>query len=103
MNLFALNSKKTAIIWSCLVMRPWPGCIACAYCQVLGDDAATAATKALIKQHLEAMHVEWSAHRHESAVVVWPAGRTRLQRGTRLNIPQFIAEMTRYAVLEPAT
>ena len=59
------------------------------------DESIVSDTKQLIQQHLDAMHSEWQAHRHESAVVVWPAGRTQyLQRGMRLNIPQFIQEMT---------
>ncbi len=49
---------------------------------------------------LDAMMDEWNAHRHEAATVVWPEGRTRyLQRCIHLQVPEFCAELRRYAEL----
>ncbi len=59
------------------------------------------AVEGRIEEHLQAMHAEWAAHRHESAVVVWPAGWTRqLKRCEYLDVPGFVREMRRYACLD---
>jgi hypothetical protein len=51
-----------------------------------------------IESHLQAMEAEWKAHRQEAATVVWPTGRTRyLQRGIKMEVPQFCKEMRRYS------
>jgi len=48
--------------------------------------------------HLNTMLAEWNAHRHEAATVIWPEGRTRyLQRCIYLQVPEFCAELRRYA------
>jgi len=51
-----------------------------------------------MNEYLDKMLQEWEAHRHEAATVIWPEGRTRyLQRGIKLEVPQFCAELRRYS------
>lgn len=62
------------------------------------SDRPTIATK--INEHLDAMQAEANEHIHEAATVVWPEGKTRyLQRNVQIEVPQFCAQMRRYACI----
>jgi hypothetical protein len=93
---FRLEENRHHLVLMGAAAQAWMACLRLPH--VAEGDRAPIEAK--IGQHLSAMHDEWAAHRHESAVVVWPAGWTRqLKRCEYLDVPGFCREMRRYAVL----
>ncbi|MFW6061388.1 MAG: hypothetical protein ACOC93_01130 [Planctomycetota bacterium] len=97
---FKLEENRHHLVLMGHAAQAWLACLRLPHL----EDSERPAIHEQIAQHLHAMLAEWQAHRHESAVVVWPAGHTRqLKRCEYLDVPGFCREMRRYAQIPSAS